>query len=116
MKHFHLLMVVLTIGLFCYSAWAILQNKTLGKAFFMASHLIYLLVVMTGLYLLWQLAQVAGAQPWAYAKIVLLIVAISAMMKARKATVIVQQRVGLVISALALLATLGLAVLKPTLG
>ncbi len=109
-------MVVLTIGLFCYSALGIVQNKTPAKAFFMLSHLVYTLVVLTGVYLLWRLSQVAGTQHWAYAKIVLLVVAISAMIKARKASATKERYVGLGVAAIALVATIGLAITKPVLG
>lgn len=114
MKHFHLLMVVLTLGAFIYSSVAIIRQKPLGKVYQIASHVIYTLVVVTGAFLLWQLSQVAGVQHWAYAKIVLLIVAISAMIKARKNPA--TAKAGILLSWIALIAILGLAITKPILG
>lgn len=48
------------------------------------SHTVYTLAVLTGLYLLVALSRVAGIQHWAIAKVILLIVAISAFIKARR--------------------------------
>ncbi len=114
MKHFHLLMVVMTLGLFAYSSWAILKEKPLGKVYLWLSHVIYALVVLTGLHLLVILSKVAGVQHWAYAKIVLLIVAISATIKARKNPN--QARAGLLLAWVALAGILFLAITKPVLG
>lgn len=116
MKHFHLLMMVLTIGCFIYSAYGILKNVPAPRLFSILSHVVYLLVVLTGLHLLWQLSQVAGVQHWAYAKIVLLVVAISAMIKARKATAPNHAKAGVGIAFVALIAIVGLALVKPVLG
>lgn len=77
MKHLHMLMAVITIGLYLYQAGMIFSGKhlALSRAFKGASHAIYLLLLVSGVFLLWQLWQVAGAQHWAIAKIVLLVVA-----------------------------------------
>lgn len=114
MKHAHLLMVVLTLGLFGYSTVMILTQKPLTKTYQIISHIVYLLVAITGLYLLFILSQVAGVQHWVYAKIILLVVAISALIKARRRPN--HKITGIAISWISLAGILGLAVLKPVLG
>lgn len=84
MKHLHLLSIALTIGLFVYSSVSILRQKAVSRSFMMISHLVYALAVLSGLYLFAIISRVAGLQHWAIAKAVLLIVAISASIKARK--------------------------------
>ncbi len=117
MKHLHLLMAVLTIGLFLYQAGIILTKgqSSLPRAFIGISHLIYLLLVGSGAYLLWQLWQVAGAQHWAIAKTVLLIVAISASMKALRHPSLNQKKAGMLVAGIAYGGILILAFTKPIL-
>lgn len=117
MKHLHMLMALLTILAFCYSAFCILSKKPVGKAFMAVSHSLYAVLIGSGLYLLWLLGQAgAGAQHWAYAKIVLLVVAVSSMIKARKSVGTVQSKAGVVIAFVSLVAILALAYTKPILG
>lgn len=117
MKHLHMLMAFLTVGLFCYSSYCILAQKTVGKAYMVITHTLYALLVGTGLYLLWLLGKAgAGPQHWAYAKIVLLVVAVSAIIKARKSKTKNQAKAGILVSFVALVAILGLAFSKPMLG
>lgn len=113
MKHFHLLMVVITIALFLYSSYAIATKKAVSRLFFVISHIVYFLVIATGLHLLVMLSKVAGVQHWAYAKIVLLIVAISAIIKARKNPE--KASAGLMIVWVAMFGIIGLAIIKPVL-
>lgn len=117
MKHLHMLLAVLTIGFFCYSSFCVLKQKQVGKAYMAITHSLYAVLVGSGLYLLHLLGK-AGAtgQHWAYAKIVLLVVAVSAMIKARRSKTMGQAKAGIGIVFVALIGILVLAVVKPTLG
>lgn len=116
MKHLHMLMAVVTIALYLYQASLVMRaNKpALSKAFKGASHAIYTLLVASGLYLFWQIYQVAGFQAWAVAKIILLIVAVSAVIKAlRPSTALPQAKAGFLIAGVAYVGIVFLAVAKP---
>lgn len=113
MKHFHLLMIAITIGLFAYSSFAILKNKPASRAYMAISHTVYALAVLTGLHLFVVLSRVAGMQHWAIAKMILLIVAISAFIKARRKPD--TARVGVFIVWVCVAGILFLAVTKPML-
>lgn len=119
MKHLHMLVAFLTVAMFCYSSYCILNNKAVNKAYMIATHTMYAVLVGTGLYLLWLLGK-AGAPPqhWAYAKIVLLVVAVSAIIKARKSAdkSKSQAKAGVLVAFVALIGILGLAFSKPMLG
>lgn len=116
MKHLHMLMAVVTIALYLYQAGFVVRAKkpTLTKAFKGASHLIYLLLVASGLVLFWQIYQVAGFQAWVVAKIILLVVAVSANIKAiRPSTALPQTKAGFLIAGVAYVGIVFLAVAKP---
>lgn len=116
MKHLHMLMAVITIALYLYQASFLVRGvkPALSKAFKGASHAIYLLLVVSGLVLFWQIYQVAGVQWWAVAKIVLLVVAVSANIKAlRDGTALPQAKAGFLIAGVAYVGIIGLAVFKP---
>lgn len=117
MKHLHMLMAVITIGLYLYQAGMIFSGKhlALSRAFKGTSHAIYLLLLVSGVFLLWQLWQVAGAQHWAIAKIVLLVVAISANIKALRNPILNQKKAGMMIAGVAYVGIIILAVTKPML-
>lgn len=117
MKHLHMLMAVLTIATFCYSAFCIVKQKQVGKPYMAVVHSLYAVLVGSGLYLLHLLgkAGVTG-QHWAYAKIILLVVAVSAMIKARKSKVMGQAKAGIIVSFVALAGIIFLAIVKPVLG
>lgn len=116
MKHLHMLVAVITIACFCYSSFCILKGKQVGKVYMAVTHSLYAVLVGSGLYLLWLLSQVAGVQHWAYAKLVLLVVAVSAMIKARKSKALAQAKAGILVAFVALAGILFLAVAKPVLG
>lgn len=117
MKHLHMLLAVLTIGAFCYSAFCILKQKSVGKAYMAVTHSLFALLVASGGYLLWVLSQAgAGVQHWAYAKIILLVVAISSIIKARKSREMNKAKVGILLSFMALSGIVWLAFTKPILG
>lgn len=92
-------------------------NPKLRKLFMAFQHLSYLLIVITGMTLL--VMNQFEVKPWFYAKIVLFLVLISALLKAFKkdqTVLLVQRRAGLFIGAAALVALLVLVMIKPTFG
>lgn len=116
MKHLHMLMALIAIVLFVYQASFVVRGRTvaLSKAFKGVSHLFYLLLVASGLYLFWQIYQVAGLQHWAVAKIILLIVAVSANIKAiRPNTTLAQAKAGMFLAMVSYVGILVLAISKP---
>ncbi|MFA9486656.1 MULTISPECIES: SirB2 family protein [unclassified Moraxella] len=118
MKHLHMLTALITLVLFGYQAVFVLSGRqlVLSRAFKGLSHLVYLLLVMSGLYLFWQLLQVVGVQYWAIIKLGLLIVAISSTIKALRPTnQAIQSRAGIIIALIAYVAIIALALTKPTL-
>lgn len=116
MKHLHMLMAVLTIACFCYSGFCIVKGKPMSKSYMAVTHLLYAILVSSGLYLLWLISQVAGVQHWAYAKLILLVVAVSSMIKARKSVSPSQAKAGILVTFVALAGILYLAIAKPILG
>lgn len=115
MKHLHMLMAALTVVLFCYSAFLILSDKPAKKSLMAVSHTLYAVLVGSGLYLLYVISMVAGVQHWAYAKILLLVVAVSSMIKARRTERKNEAKVGVGIAMVALVGILWLAFSKPIL-
>ena len=91
------------------------QPNPKGRVAFVAlQHLSLTLIVLTGITLL--IMNEFKVQPWFYAKIVLFIVFLSSQIKAYKkddSILLAQRRAGLVIGAVALIATLVLVVIKP---
>lgn len=115
MKHLHMLMAVITIVLFLYQLSFVVRGTkpTLNKAFKGASHAVYTTLVVSGLYMFWQLYQVAGFQAWAFAKMVLLVMAVSANIKAiRPATALPQAKAGFLIASVAYAGIVWLAIAK----
>lgn len=119
MKHVHMLMAALTLLLFAYQALMLFSGKAvrLSAAFKGIGHLIYTVLMLTGLWLFWQLYQVAGIQHWAIAKLVLLIVAVSATIKALRNQDMArsQAKAGMLIAGVAYVGIVILAVTKPML-
>lgn len=119
MKHLHMLAAVITLLLFLYQAGFVFSSKsvTLSKGFKIVSHLVYTVLVATGLWIFWQLYQLVGLQHWAVAKIVLLIVAVSANIKSIRYQKIncSQAKAGMLIAAVAYAGILILAFTKPML-
>ncbi len=64
MKHLHMLVAVVTILLYLYQAVPIFTGKKAKRspAFSGMTHLVYTVLMLTGLWLFWQLYQVAGMQ------------------------------------------------------
>lgn len=91
------------------------QPNPKGRVAFVAlQHLSLTIIVVTGITLL--IMNEFKVQPWFYAKIVLFIVFLSSQIKAYKkdkAILLTQRRAGIVIGAVALIATLALVMIKP---
>ena len=80
-------------------------------------HLALTLMIVTGIALL--VMNKFEVQPWFYAKVILFLVLCSALSKAYKkdpSVVLAQRRAGVILAAFALLAILGLVMLKPVFG
>lgn len=125
MKHLHILMAVLTLAIFIYQAIQVFGNKSasLPKALKIGSHIIYTVLVIAGILLVMPLAKSVGTPFWVIAKIVLFIVAISATIKALRASQdtgnadrLLQAKAGMVIAGIAYLAIVILAISKPAIG
>ena len=111
-----MLMALLTILLYLYQASFMVreQKPALSKVFKGVSHAIYLLLIISGFVLFWKIYQVAGMQAWILAKIVLLVVAVSANIKAlRPSTNLPQAKAGFLISGIAYAGIVFLALAKP---
>ncbi|WP_227430207.1 SirB2 family protein [Psychrobacter sp. I-STPA6b] len=115
MKHLHMLMALLTIALFIYQSYRVLTNQAAtNRKQFIATHIIYTILVISGGWMLWQLVSVNAPVQWAVAKIILLIAAISASIKAfRNSATPSQQKVGILISSVAYIGIVILAFTKP---
>ena len=93
------------------------SHVTTNKRWVALQHLGFSLVVVTGIILLF--LNHFQVQPWFYAKIMLFLVLLSAWSKAFKkddSILPVQRRAGLILGAVALLAILGLVIIKPVFG
>lgn len=120
MKHLHMAMAFITIALFCYSGFCIFYQKPISKKLYAISHGVYFLVVVSGLYLAWLLSQATDIPHWLFAKIILVVVMVSLMVKARRAVSSTppkpaQAKAGLLLVLLAMIGILYLAFAKPTL-
>lgn len=117
MKHFHMLMAFITVTIFVYQFILVFQGKNgqlATKSLKIAVHVIYFLLLITGILQLLPLLKVVGFPHFVLAKIILLVVAISATIKAtRLSTPNPQARAGICISAVAYIGIIALALLKP---
>ncbi|MGM8897481.1 MULTISPECIES: SirB2 family protein [unclassified Psychrobacter] len=115
MKHLHMLMAVLVIVLFLYQSYLVLSaNRRAPKMVKVANHIVYALVIFSGALMLMQLMSANAPIQWVFAKIILLVAAISASIKAfhNHATPI-QRKTGILISAIAYIGIVILAFTKP---
>lgn len=91
------------------------QPNSKGRVALVAlQHLSLTVIVLTGITLL--IINDFKVQPWFYAKVMLFIVFLSSQIKAYKKddlVLLVQRRAGMVIGAVALIATLSLVMIKP---
>ena len=119
MKHLHMLLAIIVLLIFIFQALPMFMGKApkVSNAIKILNHVFYTAVVLTGLVLFWQIYQVAGVQHWALAKLVLLIVAASATIKAQRnyANAPSQAKAGLIIACVAYVGIVVLAITKPIL-
>ena len=115
MKHLHMLMAFLTIGLFVYQSYLVLNNnKRLSRGGKIATHVLYTFLVLSGGWMLMMLVSVNAPVQWAVAKIILLVAAISASIKAfRQSATLSQSKAGIFIAAVAYVGIVSLAFIKP---
>ena len=115
MKHLHMLMAALLIALFLYQSYLVLStNKMAPRAVKIATHIIYTFIIVSGAIMLMQLMSANAPIQWVFAKIILLVAAISSSIKAFDVTATpVQRKTGILISAVAYIGIVILAFAKP---
>lgn len=117
MKHGHMMMAMLLIALFLFQAVMVFTAKTKTpppKPLKIGSHIMYALVILTGGMTATPLFQAHAVPHWLYAKLVLLVVAMSATIKAlRPTTPLNQAKAGMIVAMIAYLGILFLAFAKP---
>lgn len=115
MKHLHMLMAVLLIALFLYQSYVVLSaNKKSPFAVKISTHILYAVIIISGAGMLVQLMSVNAPVQWVFAKVILLVAALSASIKAfnDKATPS-QRKTGILITGIAYIGILVLAFTKP---
>ncbi|WP_064640020.1 SirB2 family protein [Moraxella catarrhalis] len=119
MKHLHMLLAIIVLFIFILQALPMFMGKTpkASNTLKILNHVFYTAVILTGLGLVWQIYQVAGTQHWVLAKLILLIVAASATIKAQRhyTNASSQAKAGLMIASVAYVGIIVLAITKPTL-
>lgn len=123
-KIVHMISVTLLIGVVIARAFTLFvgvqgnqPNPIARKLFVALQHLSMTLIVLTGLTSL--VIKNFEVQSWFYAKVVLFLVLFSSLMKAYKKDdriLLVQRRAGLAIAMVALMAIIGLVMVKPNFG
>ncbi len=115
MKHLHILLAVIVIGLFLYQSYVVLSaNKRAPRAVKIVNHIVYALIILSGGWMLMQLMSVNAPVQWVFAKIILLVAAISASIKAfSPSATLSQSKVGVMIGAVAYAGIVILAYTKP---
>jgi len=123
-KIVHMISVTLLIGVVVTRAFTLFvgvqgnqPNPVARKLFVALQHLSMTLIVLTGLTSL--VIKNFEVQSWFYAKVVLFLVLFSSLMKAYKKDdriLLVQRRAGLAIAMVALIAIIGLVMVKPNFG
>ena len=123
-KIVHMISVTLLIGVVIARAFTLFvgvqgnqPNPVARKLFVALQHLSMTLIVLTGLTSL--VIKNFEVQSWFYAKVVLFLVRFSSLMKAYKKDdriLLVQRRAGLAIAMVALMAIIGLVMVKPNFG
>lgn len=123
-KIVHMISVTLLIGVVIARAFTLFvgvqgnqPNPVACKLFVALQHLSMTLIVLTGLTSL--VIKNFEVQSWFYAKVVLFLVLFSSLMKAYKKDdriLLVQRRAGLAIAMVALIAIIGLVMVKPNFG
>lgn len=117
MKHAHMLMAVILIALFLWQAVLVFtaqKGQDLPRAAKIGAHVMYALVILTGVVTAMPLFNAGVVPHWLIAKIVLLVVAISATIKAtRPISTPNQAKMGMLIAFIAYVGILTLAFVKP---
>ena len=123
-KIVHMISVTLLIGVVIARAFTLFvgvqgnqPNPVARKLFVALQHLSMTLIVLTGLTSL--VIKNFEVQSWFYAKVVLFLVLFSSLMKAYKKDdriLLVQRRAGLAVAMVALMAIIGLVMVKPNFG
>ncbi len=115
MKHLHMLMAVLIIVLFLYQSYLVLSsNSRAPRVVKISTHIVYAVIILSGAWILMQLMSANAPVQWVFAKIILLIAAISASMKAfNNHATPAQSKAGILIAGLAYAGILILAIAKP---
>lgn len=115
MKHLHMLMAVLAIVLFLYQSYLVLgANRLAPRVVKIANHIVYALIIVSGAVMLMQLMNANAPIQWVFAKIILLVAAISSSIKAFNPNATSGQRkTGILIAAVAYIGIVILAFTKP---
>lgn len=123
-KIVHMISVTLLIGVVIARAFTLFvgvqgnqPNPVARKLFVALQHLSMTLIVLTGLTSL--VIKNFEVESWFYAKVVLFLVLFSSLIKAYKKDdhiLLLQRRAGLAIAVVALIAIIGLVMLKPNFG
>lgn len=115
MKHLHMLMAVLVIVLFLYQSYLTLSaNRRAPRPVKIATHIVYALLILSGGWMLMQLMSVNAPVQWVFAKIILLVAAISSSIKAfNPQATSTQSKAGIFIAAVAYVGIVTLAIVKP---
>lgn len=115
MKHMHMLLAVIIIVLFLYQSYLVLSaNRQAPRPIKIATHIVYALIILSGGWILMQLMGANAPVQWVFAKIILLIAAVSASIKAFNPTATpTQSKTGILIAAIAYCGIVVLAVVKP---
>ncbi|AMN50400.1 SirB2 family protein [Psychrobacter sp. P2G3] len=115
MKHLHMLMALLVVVLFLYQSYLVLSaNRRAPRVVKIANHIVYALVILSGAMMLMQLMSANAPVQWVFAKIILLVAAISASIKAfNNHATPTQRKTGILIAAVAYIGIVILAFAKP---
>lgn len=115
MKHLHTLLAVILILLFLYQSFLVLSSSSRApRTVKIVNHIVYALIIASGAWMLMQLMSANAPVQWVFAKIILLIAAISASIKAFNPNATYSQsKVGIAIAAIAYIGIVILAIVKP---
>lgn len=117
MKHLHILMAVITIGIFLYQFAQVLMGKSgqlPNKGLKIGTHIVYTLLLIAGVVTLMPYLKVGIFTHWVVAKLVLFGVAISSTIKAtRLMTPSSQAKIGMFVALIAYMGIVTLAIVKP---
>ncbi len=115
MKHLHTLLAVILIGLFLYQSYLVLSaNRRAPRVIKIINHITYALIIGSGAWMLMQLMSANAPVQWVFAKVILLIAAISVSIKAFNPNAAPSQsKVGIAIAAVAYIGIVILAYAKP---